>query len=405
MTSRKLRSKKETQEYWRVEPRGWRPYALVQGAEKEALIARIQSAAKNYRNHVDTYAESLAPVKRANPWMSNSTAVEVVSLLMGAIENGESEWFARHALNGFLNETNSQLIFGDWVEEHREELLERCESLEVLQTPHFDKIFMHTNDYVFSDSPVLLRSGASKMVYNALAELTLADVRTVYGSPIGREKTQASSVETKIEAILAAHRGAKVELPKFKEVERKLRRAFVTLFVSEPDSNLDNLETATLLVEKELRRVHKASYSNPLLATYGDASTAELETFADWLLANASSFRFYHFMVLLHSLRNPATLIKRPPEGTRSVLAIYSEVIAKADDPVTTLKNIAQIVIAVKTERPSFEAWIEGVQDGTVEGSLDPRLTSVLLADGDSKAPVFQELSLMRRSLNHFLRS
>lgn len=405
MTSRKLRSKKATQEYWRVEPQGWRPYALVQGTEKEALIARIQSAAKNYRNHVDTYAESLAPVKRANPWMSNSTAVEVVSLLMGAIENGESEWFARHALNGFLNETNSELIFGDWVEEHREELLERCESLEVLRTPHFDKIFMHTNDYVFADSPVLLRSGASKAVYNVLAELTLADVRVVYGSRIGREKTQASSVETKIEAILAAHRGTKVDLPKFKDVERKFRRAFVTLFVSEPDSNLDNLESATQLVEKELRRVHKASYSNPLLATYGDASTAELETFADWLLANASSFRFYHFMVLLHSLRNPATLIKRPPEGTRSVLAIYSEVIANADDPVATLKNIVQIVIAVKTERPSFEAWIEGVQDGTVEGSLDPRLTSVLLADGDSKAPVFQELSLMRRSLSHFLRS
>jgi len=405
MTARKLRSKNETHAHWRVDEKGWRPFALVQGVEKDELLKRKAEDSKTFGyTRVNNDEASLKPVQRANPWMDESTVAEVVRGVIGAIENSESELFARHALNGFLAETDLSLVFGDWLDEHREELLNRCDSLEILQTPHFEGIFTYSNDFVRPDAPVLLRATASKAVYNALAKRNLAEVNAIFSSPIGRDKTSASSVDTKIEAILAAHKGIKVDLPKFEFIERKLRRAFVTLFVSESDSNFDKLEPATLLVEKELRRIEKCSFSNPVRAIFGDASTAEIEVFADWLLQNAGAFRFYDFLVLLHALRNPASLIKRPPEGTRSVLALYSEVINKTDDPVATFKNIVQILIAVRTERPTLDTWIESIQDGTVEGSIDPKLTSLLMVDGDSKAPVFQELAEMRRAMAHFLR-
>lgn len=396
MQNRKLRTVKESEEYWGIPTaKAYPNYLLAKGERREKELVKI--AEIQNRGYGSTYSVITnfndAWLNEQNPWLTNNG---LSYRLVTAFKDGEAAAFPYYALNQFIA-SDEDVSYGEFVEAHWDEILEALESSKLVEDELIEKIF-----YLDQKSYLLIRPTGRKDTKEVVYALTRAELTKLL-TVNDRRKLIAKSgaVETRINTILG--KISSEELPKRKAVESALMRSFVKNSAAETDELMNIHEQATADFVSELYRAMKNTYDNPIEMNAGMNSSSQALDFAVWLEANATSLRFYELLALVHALSNPHALAYFPPGSKGSIAELFSKVV-KNEDALAIMKLFAETMVLSRTTYPTLEEWEEGLDDGTLGNSISSNLVTTILSSSEKKLRVNKSFNKARHDLSYYLK-
>lgn len=398
-----LRTHQESLEYWTLDKEARIPtIVMCQGAVKEELQRTI--AARSYA--VNTYnLQQLANkqwLSKSNGWM-DSIQLDSISYVLSSLlrKGGENAVFPLFVLNEFLLETDPALVYGDFLETNWDRLVGITTQCQVAESPHALEIFSLRLNY---DSLLFVRPNARKSTVRAILALTLAEVKALYElRTTGQLSAKPSAIPQRIKALLNQLNGVEDRLPTKESILIDINAAFVKLYGRETESSLQLFSKGMELFTKQSNNLYKRLFDDPTQTNAGLQSTADIAPIMSFLRTHAERFRFWEFILLVHSLYNPAVIISSSPGRVTKSSLLYSRVIQlPTDDAIASLKVLAELMLIYTQDFPTLDEWIVGVDDMTVARSLSSEIAIALIAGSSDRVRVSPDLQELRRALRPF---